>query len=611
MLDQNNISGTDPTREALRLAPNHPDLVDEDGNFFWGEEPNFSARNPLAELSRGYELKTFNVINNLRLGYRLFDNLTFETLVGYNRIQSDELRARPLSAYNTAFLAFGFTNSAVFSTTDINSLIIEPQLKYSKTISKGKLNFLLGSTFQRSTSEKESTSASGITDESSIENIAAADEIRNSEYLYGEYQYNAGYIRINFNWDDKYVINLTGRRDGSSRFGPDNRFGNFGAIGAAWVFSNEGFVKDNLSFLSFGKLRVSYGITGSDQIPNYQYLDTYEFDGRSYLNTPGLNPTRIANPVFSWETNRKLEGGLELGLVKDRFFLSTSYYRNRSSNQLVGFDLPATTGFLSFQNNLPAVVENTGWEFELKSNNFRLGDFQWSTSANLTILRNKLVEYANIENSPFATKYEVGKPLFVRYVYQYEEVDPETGVYTFQDLNEDGEIRSGDDRAFDAAGFQDFFGGFQNTFRYKGFELDIFFQFVKQTGRDYLFSFAAPGQPNENQPTEVLNRWRNPSDVTDIQRFTQGFTPARSAYSLAVQGDNGVVDASFIRLKNVSLSYALPGSVTDKLRLDLLKIYIEGQNLLTFTDYIGIDPESTALSLPPLRVLTAGIQVRL
>src|SRR5690606_1578194 len=147
------------------------------------------------------------------------------------------------------------------------------------------------------------------------------------------YKYQAFFGRLNFSWKDKYILNLTGRRDGSSRFGTGNRFANFGAVGLAWVFSEDNWVKNSLPFISFGKLRTSYGSTGNDQIGDYQYLNTYSVTGNIYENGTGLQPSRLFNPEFSWERNRKVEAAIEISFWEDRFFLGTSYYHNRSSNQ--------------------------------------------------------------------------------------------------------------------------------------------------------------------------------------------------------------------------------------------------------------------------------------
>ncbi|MCG8321571.1 MAG: TonB-dependent receptor [Cytophagales bacterium] len=600
--DKNDLANNDPTRLAITLAPNAPPLRNEDGSLNW-DSP---LGQPLARLLTNYVIRTSNLITSADLNYKPVPFLNIKARLGFNRLSFDETRTRPIESNNPAF---GVTSgSADFTDGGTNSWIVEPQIEYNKEIAQGQLSVLVGTTFQETISERETMRATGFQDDSSLENIAGASTLNNLEYIYSEYRYSAVYGRINYNWKEKYIVNLSGRRDGSSRFGPDKRFGNFGAVGIAWIFSNEAFVKNNLPFISFGKFRGSYGLTGNDQILDYEFLNSYDYTGDSYLGVPGIQPARIANPEYSWETNRKLEAGLELGFYNDKVLVSVSYYRNRSSNQLVGFDLPGTTGFLGVRDNLPAEVENTGWEFELTTINIENNNFKWTTSVNFTAPRNELIAYPNIENSPFATRFRVGSSLFVRGAFEAS-VDPQTGLYTYRDVNDDGFAPSfSDDLLFDQEIGPEFFGGFQNTFRYKGFELDIFFQFVKQTANSYIFNFRPPGW-HGNQPTAVLDRWQNPGDITDVQMFTQGFTDAVFAWFNVGDSDLNIVDASFVRLKNVSLSWNLPEELNGKLKLERSKIYLQGQNLLTFTDYVGLDPESFGTSVPPLRMIAAGIQV--
>src|SRR5262249_47541598 len=157
----------------------------------------------------------------------------------------------------------------------------------------------------------------------------------------------------------------------------------------------EEFIKKLFRFISYGKLRSSYGLTGSDQIADYGFMDTYSATEYPYLNS-GLHPTRLVNPDYSWETNKKFEAGLELGILKDRISLEISWYQNRSGNQLVGYNLPALTGFSSVQSNLSAIVQNTGFEFELASTIIKNKNLSWTININTTIPKNKLISYPNI-----------------------------------------------------------------------------------------------------------------------------------------------------------------------------------------------------------------------
>ena len=598
--NHSNLYSADITATALILPPNTPDLLDENGKLMF-----LPVSNPYAALRRKYEATTDNFIGNSVLNYELLPGLQIKSTFGYTNMRRDEFRTIPKSTLQSA----SSESSATFANNSIKTWIIEPQLTWQKEIGDGWLNILVGTTFQQNISEGQTQEGTGFSSDALLENIVAADDIRIREDDYIQYRYQAVFGRINYNWKERYIVNLTARRDGSSRFGPGNQFANFGAVGGAWIFSNESFIQDNVSFLSFGKLRASYGTTGNDQIGDYEYLELWQPTDFGYDGTTGLRPNRIANPDFGWEINKKLEAALDLGFIEDRIFFSTSYFRNRSSSQLVGFALPPSAGFNSIRDNFDAIVENTGWELELNTTNISTNDFSWTTAFNLTIPRNELVSYPGIESSPFANSLEVGKPLTIESAFHYTGVDPERGIFTFEDVDGNG---NDTDRPADLQRLekvdQDFYGGFQNSITYKGFQLDFLFQFVKQTGRNYIGQLLPPGWRGVNQPTVVLDRWQNPGDITDVQKFIQRPGPAFFAHRAA--GDNRISDASFIRLKNVFLSYQLPTKWIKKTKLESSKLYLQGQNLFTITDYVGMDPENQNIRfLPPLRVITAGVQI--
>jgi hypothetical protein len=467
----------------------------------------------------------------------------------------------------------------------------------------------MGTTFQESIQEGETIQATGYTSDALLENILAATNVNIASSSYTQYRYAAIFGRANYTWREKYIVNLTGRRDGSSRFGPGKQFGNFGAIGLAWIFSNESFVKSGVPFLSFGKLRSSYGSTGSDAIGNYQYLNSYLSTTYPYNGSSGLVISRLANPDYSWETNRKLELGIELGFIKDAITFSASWYKNRSSNQLVGLPLPVITGQSSVQFNLPATVENTGWELQINTVNVKHSRFEWLTTFNVTIPKNKLVKFPNLDAFPaYNNIYKEGSSLFLKRTLQSNGVDPTTGSYTFADVNEDGSVSIDEDGKFLKEIAQSYYGGINNHIRFGRVQLDIFFQFVNQTGSNYMKSFSSPGMLS-NQPNVVLGRWQEAGDNAIVQRYSS-LTSISYIYNRF--SDNVISDASFIRLKNASLSWQLPEKWMKKLKITGAKLNLQGQNLLTFTNFLGMDPESQNVSfLPPLRVVAAGFQLTL
>jgi TonB-linked SusC/RagA family outer membrane protein len=607
--DKNNLVRQDPTF-YITLPPNAPSAFNSNGELNW---ENGTWINPYALLKRPYEGRTGNLVASLGLKYRILEGLAVKTNMGYSVLNASQFAAEPIKTNSPTSSVK--TGSSTFSENNINTWNIEPQLEYQRTIGKGNLNLLVGTTFQQQMQTGNDIRATGYSSDALLKNIKAATTLNIIDAREILYRYNALFGRINFIWDDKYIVNLTARRDGSSRFGKENQFANFGAAGVAWIFSKESIFGSN-KWLSFGKLRSSYGITGSDQIGDYQYLDTYRATSRTYQGQGGLIPSRLANPSYSWETNLKFEAALELGLFKDRIRLSSSWFRNRSSDQLVGYSLPSMTGFTSVQYNLPATVQNTGWEWEVSTTNIDKDNFSWTTALNITRPRNRLVDYPNLEGSSYVYFYEIGKSLYIRKMFHFTGVDPQTGIYTFEDKNENGNgTDNPDDLQTRKEIAHDFFGGIQNTLSYKGFELSFLLQFVKQTGSSHFTSsnFVAPGRQG-NQLTEVMNRWQQPGDETNIQKFTAYFaSDAARIYSTSTYaGDQAIVDASFIRLQNIYFGWNLPSHWLRKVTVKSARLYCQGQNIFTLTNYTGLSPETQSQSvLPPLRTLTFGIQVSL
>lgn len=593
----------------IALAPNSPALYDSTGQLNWA---NNTFTNPLASTKQFSQSTTDNLIGNVELNYEILPGLVIKSNFGYNKIQTNQTNQTPITALPPIFIDYSAGRSNNYGTTNLYSWIIEPQISYSKQIAKGNLTALIGTTLQQNNQDAISYYTSDYTNDAALNNIAMAKNIAVRGVNYTQYKYNAIFGRINYEWKEKYILNLTARRDGSSRFGPGKQFGNFGALGAAWIFSDENWVREHLNFLSYGKIRASYGTTGNDQISDYQYLSTYSSNYMNYQGLPGIAPTRIPNADFGWEEVRKMELGIETGFIQNRILLNIDFYRNRTNNQLVGFNLPGTTGFSSVQYNLPALVQNTGFEADLNTVNIQSRDFSWKTSANISLPRNKLLAYPENEQGTYFL-YVVGKSILGRRLLEYTGVDPQTGLYTVKDVNNDGAITMTDYINY-AVLTPEFHGGVLNSFNYKGIQLDIFFQFVKQHSSDYINQFSAmPGTFNVNFPADINDKtWHTKGEQAEYQKFSTRTAATANALNWRNSSNAVVTDASFIRLKNVMISYAIPNKILTKIRLSNLKIYLQGQNLLTFTSYKGLDPETRgALTLPPIRMIVGGIQVSL
>lgn len=601
LTDNNALPLIDLTSQALQLAPNAPALYLPNGNLNW---ENSTWRNPLAFTRKDFETKTTNLLSNTILAYKILPTLQAKINVGYSNIRMDEFTAQPKSSFDPNLTAF---SSATFSDRKIQTWITEPTLEYATPIGEGTLTALVGSTFQGSNNEATNLFATGFASDALLRNPQAASTITIQAVTQSEYRYSALFGRINYNWHGKYLANLTGRRDASSRFGPGNQFANFGAIGAAWVFTEESWLQNKV--LTLGKLRASIGTTGSDQIADYGYVDLWTSTSYTYDGTGGLYPLNLANPDYAWEENRKWEVALVTGFWKDKLNVSVSYYNHRSGNQLVGVPLPGITGFNSVQANLPAEVKNTGVEVVLSSTPVQTKALTWTSSINITFPKNELIAFPNIQNSSFAFDYIVGKPLTVQPSFEYAGVDSETGFYKHLDVNNDGIVTFEEDLLGNKALAQKFFGGFQNNIRYKGLSLDVMIQFVNQTGRNYLtYFYDRPGAAT-NQPVWVLERWQKPGDNVPIGQFTQGFGDAFLGNLYNNNSDNRFSDASFIRLKNVSLAYQFPSQLVKKIALQQARLYVQAQNLATLTSYKGLDPENQSATLPPLRMVTVGVSL--
>ena len=595
--------GTDLTAVATGLSPNAPALYNADGSLNWEDG---TWENPLAALIAESKSNTADIVGSTLLSYTLLPGLEAKTSFGFTSTSHSETFTQPSTMYNPAY-ELGSEYSLLFVTnTQRRSWIVEPQLAYDKSWGRGKASVLFGGTFQQQNNSLLAQMADGFTSNALIYSLAAAAHTTTLRHDESVYKYQAFFGRVNYNWDKRYILNLTGRRDGSSRFGSGRRYATFGAVGAAWVFSEEALLKDRATWLSFGKLRASYGTSGSDQIGDYQYLDTYAPSGSTYGGVATIAPTRLFNPDFGWETNKKLEVALETGFLDDRIFFTSAWYRNRSSSQLVGIPLPATTGFTSLQANLDATVENRGLEFTLRTVNIKSNSFNWTTSFNIAVAKNELLSFPGLEGSTYKNRYVVGKPLNILKLYHYEGLNPQTGTYTFTDYNNDGSIASPDDRQSIVDLNPDYFGGLQNQISYGRWQLDFLFQFVKQQNYNATYLAGLPGAM-ANQPSAVVNHWQQPGDTAGSQLYTTGVNgEASDAFYRYYSSDAIISDASYIRLKNVSLSYSIPEKWLAGISC---RASIEGQNLATITSYKGRDPEfRTSGFLPPLRILTAGLQ---
>ena len=594
--------------QFINTIPNAPKPYDSLGNLNWSENGAAIRNHPMANILRIYDVITDRLTGNTVFSYR-FGKLTLKSAFGYNAVSVDEHSIFPIASDNPSFNP---TGSANFGNSSTKSWIIEPRAHYNLIIGANtSIEFMGGATWQESLSNNKQIQASGYTDDLLLNSTTGAASVTGTTYNGLLYRYQAIYGRLTTNHNRKYILNLTYRRDGSSRFGPGNQFANFASAGGAWLLSEERWMKKIKPVISFAKIRASFGINGNDQIGDYQFFDTWSPTTYPYGGISGLYPTRITNPYYGWERKQNIEVGLDLGFFTDALLISVNYFRSRSDNQIIRYTLPDQTGSNNILMNFPGVVENKGFEVEASARIFNKTSFSWATAFNMTIPRNKLVSFPGLSTSSYSNTYVEGQPLSVLRGFDFLGVNPETGIYRFRDINADGKYNNLD---YITIGHTDakFYGGLNNILGYQSVELQFFIQFVNQKGRDLIYgSSQRPGQ-QFNQPVEVENRWRQKGDVKPYQQSTQSpVNPAFSATSLLTTSSAILTDASFLRLKNLSLSYKLPHKGKLLSKFNLIRVFAEGQNILLITSYKGSNPESQGrLTLPPLKVFATGIQVK-
>lgn len=615
----NNMLPADLSGEAASLAPNHPSLYLPNGQINWNYYPN-----PVGVFNDIYN----NVVNNLLttaiFRYSPVKGLTFSASVGYSYLTLRELYAVPSTAIDPLIYTNpGQAASSQMQWTSTTTVNFDPYVDYVLQFGgKNKLDITAGADAQSGMQNVNSISGSNYSTDALIRDPTAGI-VTQPSYATNPNRQLGYFARINYIWDQKYILNLSGRYDGSTKFGPDSRFGTFGSVGAAWLFTEEPWVKSHLPWLNFGKLRGSYGTTGGDQIPNYLYLSDYAVGTNGYQGGLTVVPGNIANPNLHWETNTKKEIALELHFLKDRIWIESDYYNQRSSDQLINMPVSFVTGFGGIRQNSPAKILNQGVEGQLTTVNVRSKNFTWKTIFNISVNRNKLLSYPGTATEIAQnTNWILGKSLQNLKLYKYDGVDPQTGQYfytnakgttgNFTYLLSPTQLTQADKIA-NVDLTPKYYGGISNSFTYKGLTLDVFFSFMNRVGLNYYAQqLFLPGLINNVGTTQSLDRWQKPGDHAALPKLTtNAFSNLLGQYNF-ISSTGAYSNATYARLQNLSLSYMFQPAVLKKAHISALTVYLKGQNLLTISKYKGLDPENmSASALGPLRVYTGGINITL
>ena len=595
-------------------APDAPYPYLPDGKLNWANAANAAAvRNAI------HTTNTDNIVANATITWMPLPGLTVTASGAYNLISSKQFLAEPNSFFDPAI----FTTALLFSSIDnyrIRTISTDPRVQYTRNWGKSHVEFIAGGSLRDRLTQVDYINGTGFASAALLRDPHLAGNPTTVE-SYAPNKYIGAFAVINYRWADKYILNLNGRRDGSSVFGSGRQFGNFGSIAAAWILSAEPWFACFNPVVDFLKLKLSYGLVGASSIPPYLAIDTY-VPGFSGYGGPGLIPQNLPNPGLHWETDRNFETGISLSFFKGRVNIDALYYINKASDQLTRVPLASITGFTAVDANAPVTLRSYGAEFSVVINPIRNKDFSWTTKLNGTIPRTKLLSYPGLASLIENYNYKIGQPVTGFRLYNYAGVDPATGYYNFYNAaGQRGEytpflsptqLDPRTDRTAFVDGAPKWYGGIVNTLAYKNFTLDFLVTVTNRMARSYEGSQSyPPGFLSINIPVDVAAaRWMKPGDRTSIPLAVQNGRSFFDQYNFLYSA-GAFVNAAYARLQNISLGYRLPAPLVHKAHLAEMSVYIAGQNLVTFTGYKDVDPETLMVNrISPLKLYTGGLNVR-
>jgi TonB-linked SusC/RagA family outer membrane protein len=425
------------------------------------------------------------------------------------------------------------------------------------------------------------------------------------------------FAEADYAYKNRYFFHAGYRRDGSSRFGANNKWADFYNVGASWIFSDEAFFEPLKSTVDLLKLKASYGTVGN-QNGIADFASRALFGKINYAGTTGLGLTSPGNPDLRWETKSTLNLGIEFALLKNRISGSVEFYNSITKDLFYNKTLSQTTGFASVLSNAGR-LRNRGIEVNLRGVPVNTRDFSWTIDGNFTYNKNTILELGpdgedSVLQADGVSILKIGKPINTLYLVRYAGVDPANGDPLYYD--KDGKVTStfsSDNSAFLGTSDAPYFGGITNTFRYKALELQVFWVFVfgNELYNNDRFNVEYPGYIASSLSADLLREWRQPGDITDIPRADP------SVYNLD-KTSHFVENGSYWRLRNVQLSYTLPKKLLDKMKVNSLRVFAQGQNLYTGTKYRGYDPEppsnggttiNAGAQYPTLKTVTVGINL--
>lgn len=556
-----------------------------------------------------------------RVTGKIFGEYKFLSFLKFNSDFSYDLLSQTEDYWQGKNAPFMATDGAVFaSSVNTENYISSNYLTFDKTFAeKHSFNAVVGMEFNKYNRRYQDVNSIYFPNDD-FNTVDGGAEVNEGHGSQSDYVFVSQFGRLNYAFDNKYLFKASIRRDGSSRFGKNNRFGYFPALSAGWIISEESFLKDN-PVLSYLKLKGSWGKLGNAELGNFASRQLYR--PNPYNLKSGLSFDQAGNDNLTWEKSTQTDFGLEIGFL-NRITLEADYYQKDTDGLLFAVPLPISSGAATINKNIGKIRSN-GFEFTLNTKNIDHENFKWNTSFNFTTNNSKVKSLPN-DNTDIISNYtinRVGENISSFYLVEYAGVDPANGdaLFVKNTINNDGTIDKSTTndyaeakRVISGNPFPTLMSGLTNTIIYKGFDFTFTFQgewgasiynsagLYQSTAADYF----------DNQTADQLNRWQNPGDITNVPQ-------ARFGGGNGTQESTRYLDKSdFVRLRNLTLGYSLPKQAISDTGMSSLRVYFTAVNLLTFTNYKGNDPEARRddsgvgedfYSAPPAKTMALGVNI--
>jgi len=571
------------------------------------------------EFNGSFKTNVWRVLANVYAQYEVVPNLNFRSEIGYDLLSQVAERFSGSLTESASVGGSGTANSVNIEKYNLNNYFTYSNVFNDTFDFEGTL----GMSYEDSQRRLQFAQGQGFPSDD-LQTLDSAAEITAGGSSRERFNFLSYFGRVTLAISNKYLLNASIRHDGSSRFGVDNTFGWFPAASVGWIVSEESFLNSS-EVVSLLKVRASWGVTGNAEIPNFASLSLFE--GSAYNQRPGLALSQLANPALKWERTTQVDFGLDFGFLNNRISGEIDYYEKNTEDLLLEEPIPGTTGSSTIFRNV-GEIKNSGFEFIINTKNIVSNNGSWSTSLNFSTLDNEVTSLPGGDIIGGRNIVREGETVSSFYLVEFAGADPANGDALFirNTVNPDGSIDRSTtnnfneaDRVIAGSPYPDFIAGLTNNVSYKG--IDFSFTFQGEWGASIYNNGGRFQEGNarffDNQTTDQLRRWQQPGDITDVPQARLFSTNGQQATTRYLQ------ESDFIRLRNLTLGYTIPKHVTKKFYMERIRVYFTGFNLLTFTDYDGYDPESTAdtngnstirvgeafYSAPPAKTYTLGINI--